>query len=151
MRKAEKKFLENKNEVETEEDFEKLLLKNPNSSFFWTNYIALGMESEGIEKARSLTERALRVINYKNNNDRLNIWNSYLNLEFNFGTQESLVQVFQKALKNNNPKPLYFHLLNLYRQANNHQMLLDLGRNMVKKNKSSKKFWLEYLRILIDF
>jgi len=151
MRKAEKKFLENKNEVETEEDFEKLLLKNPNSSFFWTNYIALGMESEGIEKARSLTERALRVINYKNNNDRLNIWNSYLNLEFNFGTQESLVQVFQKALKNNNPKPLYFHLLNLYRQANNHQMLLDLGRNMVKKNKSSKKCWLEYLRILIDF
>lgn len=91
MRKAEKKFLDNKNEVETEEDFEKLLLKNPNSSFFWTNYIAFGMEKEGIEKARALTERALRVINYKNTNDRLNIWNSYLNLEYNFGTQESLI------------------------------------------------------------
>lgn len=30
-------------------------------------------------------------------------------------------------------------------------MLLDISKNMVKKNKSSKKCWLEYMRILIQF
>ena len=75
-----------------------MLLKNPNSSFFWIKYIALMMEETGIERARQLCERALRVINYKSTQERLNIWNSYLNLEYAFGSQESLVAVFQKAL-----------------------------------------------------
>lgn len=43
------------------------------------------MESEGIENARGVMERALRVINFVNDNDRLNLWTSYLNLELYFG------------------------------------------------------------------
>jgi rRNA biogenesis protein RRP5 len=73
------------------------------------------MEKEGIEKARNLSERALRVVNYKNERDRLNIWNSYINLEFNFGTEQTLLTTFKKALENNNPKKIYLHLIDLYR------------------------------------
>lgn len=66
MREAEQKYLKSEEEINTESAFEKVLLKSPNSSFLWIKYIALMMEQEGIERARQLSERALRVINYKN-------------------------------------------------------------------------------------
>lgn len=51
---------------ESEDDFEKLILKNPNSSYVWIKYIAFKMEKAGIEEARATIERALKVINTTN-------------------------------------------------------------------------------------
>jgi len=62
------------------------------------------MESEGIEHARSIMERALRVINFTNENERLNLWTSYINLEFHFGTEERLINVFKNACNACNSK-----------------------------------------------
>jgi rRNA biogenesis protein RRP5 len=32
-------------------------------------------------------ERALRVINFVNEDEKLNLWTAYINLEFHFGTE----------------------------------------------------------------
>ena len=55
------------------------------------------MEKEGLEDARAVMERALRVINFSNDSERLNLWTAYLNLEFHFGTEEKLITLFKKA------------------------------------------------------
>lgn len=43
------------------------------------------MEKEGLDSARSICERALNVINYRLDNEKLNLWTAYFNLEYNFG------------------------------------------------------------------
>ena len=64
-----------------------MILKNPNSSYSWIRYAAFSMENTGIDKARKVMDKALKVINFRNENEKLNLWTAYLNLEFNFGNE----------------------------------------------------------------
>ena len=41
-------------------------------------------------------ERGLRVINFNNESERLNLWTAYLNLEFNFGSEDNLIAIFKR-------------------------------------------------------
>jgi len=54
--------------------------------------MAFMMQLEGIEQARVCCERALRVINFTNAEDKLNLWTAFMNLENNFGTEETLIK-----------------------------------------------------------
>ena len=54
--------------------------------------MAFNMEKEGIEAARRIAERALQKIVFKNENDKLNVWTAYMNLESNFGTEKHLIK-----------------------------------------------------------
>ncbi|MFO0131038.1 MAG: hypothetical protein ACK52J_00060 [bacterium] len=62
----ENRLLNDERVPENEDDFEKLILKTPNDSFVWINYVAFKMEKEGIKNARFIIERAIKVINFKN-------------------------------------------------------------------------------------
>lgn len=44
----ENRLLNDKRVPENDDDFEKLILKTPNDSFVWINYVAFKMEKEGI-------------------------------------------------------------------------------------------------------
>lgn len=48
IRKTEQKLLDEEREPENDDDFERLILKKPNDSFVWINYVAFKMEKEGI-------------------------------------------------------------------------------------------------------
>lgn len=50
------------------------------------------MEKSGIEQARQVIERALRVINFRNETDKLNIYTAFLNLENTFGSEPTLIK-----------------------------------------------------------
>lgn len=92
IRKQEAKLIDSEAQPEQRDDFEKLVLKNPNSSYVWIQFMAWVIEKEGIQAAREVTERALRVINFKNENEKLNLWTAFMNLEHNFGDEKSLVK-----------------------------------------------------------
>jgi len=38
------------------------------------------------------------VINFRDENERINLWTAYLNLEYNFGEESFLIKIFEKAL-----------------------------------------------------
>lgn len=57
------------------------------------------MEKEGIENAREIAERALKRISFKNENDKLNVWTAYMNLESNFGDEAHLIKYYSYFLK----------------------------------------------------
>lgn len=110
------------------------------------------MEKEGIQSAREITERALRVINFKNENDKLNLWTAFLNLEHNFGDEKSLVKVFERAKASCKPKNVYFKLLEIYRKdTSKYDLLFQLSKNMAAKFKHSSKCWVEHLKNVILF
>lgn len=90
-------------------------------------------------------ERALRVINFRNENDKLNVWTSYMNLEHNFGTEQTLVEIFKRALESCKPKSVYFKLLEIYKNSNKLNLMLQISKNMVAKFKRSSKAWSQHL------
>ena len=44
----------------------------------------------GIESARKIAERAVKSVSISNEEDKYNIWVAYMNLENNFGSQQTL-------------------------------------------------------------
>ena len=41
-------------------------------------------------------ERALETINFRKTHERMNVWVAYLNLEHQYGTEKSLMALFQR-------------------------------------------------------
>lgn len=117
-KKKQKKETEKTKSTETlpsnSEDYEKLLLGSPNSSFLWINYMALQLQLSEIDKARLIAERALKTISFREEQEKMNVWIALMNLELKYGTQEQLDEVFQRAIKMAEPKPIYLQLAVIY-------------------------------------
>jgi rRNA biogenesis protein RRP5 len=47
------------------DDFERLIVANPNASFLWIQYMAFYVGSTDIDSARMIANRALRTINFR--------------------------------------------------------------------------------------
>ena len=82
------------------EEFERLVVSSPDASLVWVQYMALVMESGELETARSIAKRALERINFRLENERLNIFLAWLNLENSFGTEEAMASVLKVNLLN---------------------------------------------------
>ena len=52
-----------------------------------------------------------------NEKEKLNIWTAYMNLESNFGSQETLEEATRKALEVNDRKKIYLSLIDIYRAS----------------------------------
>lgn len=50
--------------------------------------------------------------------EKLNVWVAQLNLENLYGSQESLVKVFQNALRQNDPLEVFRRLAAIYQESN---------------------------------
>ena len=57
--------------------------------------------------ARSVAERALKKINFRDEGERLNVWVAYLNLEHIYGDPASFDALFKRAVQNNDPETPY--------------------------------------------
>ncbi|XP_020258376.1 rRNA biogenesis protein RRP5 [Asparagus officinalis] len=147
---AEERILQ-KDIPRTEEDFEKLVRSSPNSSFVWVQYMAFMESLADVEKARSIAERALRTINFREENEKLNIWTAYFNLENQYGNppKESVRKIFQRALQYCDPKKVHFALLGMYERTEQHDLAEDLLERMAKKFKTSCKIWLHRVQNLL--
>lgn len=89
------------------------------------------------------------MINFRNEPERVNLWTAYLNLEYNFGDQKSLVQVFEKALQANKPKTMYFKLLEIYQRDSKFDVIYQICNKMIKKFKHSSKCWIECIKHIL--
>ena len=74
------------------------------------------------------------------------MWTAYMNLEFNFGSEKTLVGVFKRALDVCKPKSVYLNMLEIYRKAEKFDLLIELSKTMMTKFKHSLKSWLEHFK-----
>ncbi|XP_044761158.1 protein RRP5 homolog isoform X2 [Coccinella septempunctata] len=74
-------------EIESIEHYDKLLMKNSNSSTLWLKYIAFCLSIQEFEKARNIGRRALASINMTCEDDKFNIWMTLLSIENLYGTK----------------------------------------------------------------
>nr|CRZ23505.1 Bm2236 [Brugia malayi] len=114
-------------------DFDRLVTGSPNSSILWIRYITFFLEQNDIDKARAVAERALSVINFREEDEIFNVWTAYLNLEGNFGTSESLKAVFANAVRNTDPLKMYKQMVKIYQKLEKIEEIDDLLEEMLKR------------------
>ena len=131
-------------------DFERTLLSQPDSSLLWTQYMAHLLQLGEIDKARSIAERALKTINIREENEKLNIWVAYLNMENSFGTDETLDEVFQRACEYGDKKKMYSHLVSSLIKTGKDEKADELFQTMIKKFSQSCKVWVNYAAYLME-
>ncbi|CAH8356759.1 unnamed protein product [Eruca vesicaria subsp. sativa] len=144
---AEGRLLEN-HAPESADEFEKMVRSSPNSSFVWIKYMAFMLSLADIEKARSIAERALRTINIREEEEKLNIWVAYFNLENEHGSppEEAVKKVFERARQYCDPKKVYNALLGVYERTEQYKLADKLLDEMIKKFKQSCKVWLRKIQ-----
>ena len=63
---------------------------------------------------------------FREEDEKFNVWIALLNLENSYGTQDSLVKVFQRALEQNEPKKVFEHLVTIYKRSSKFEVLYKL-------------------------
>lgn len=130
------------------DDFERLLLSSPNSSFLWIKYMAHLLSLGEIDAARTIAQKAINTINYREEGEKFNVWVAWLNLESMHGTPsplEGLAQLFSKALQFCDSKKLYLALLGIYERMQEKEAAEDLLVTMCRKFNGSAKVWLRHI------
>ncbi|XP_076757290.1 ribosomal RNA Processing 5 [Xylocopa sonorina] len=125
------------------DQFDRLVLGSPNSSIIWLQYMAYHLQTAEIDKARAVARRAVKTINFREENERLNVWNAWLNLESKFGTQESLNDVFQEAVRSNDSLKVYRHMLTVHTEAGRQFELEKTINTMIGKFKQNPQIWID--------
>jgi len=102
---------------ESNADFERLLLGSPNSSYLWIQYMSFQIQLSEIEKAREVAQRAIKTINFREEQERLNVWTALLNLENIYGTEKTIEDTFKDAVRRNDAKAVYLGLATIFEQS----------------------------------
>jgi rRNA biogenesis protein RRP5 len=111
---------------ESNADFERVLLGSPNSSYLWIQYMSFQLQLSEVEKARETARRAIRTINFREEQERLNVWIALLNLENVYGTDDSVETTFKEASRANDSKTVHLRLATIFNQTDKHAVCNSL-------------------------
>ena len=103
-------------------DFERLLLTNPDDSSLWIQYIAFQIDNVDLAKGREIAEKAVETINPREQAKRLNVWTAYLNVEIEYGTEETLQEVFIRACQYHDEREVHERLISIYIKAGKYEV-----------------------------
>ncbi len=98
---------------ESTADFDRLLLGSPNSSYLWIQYMAFLIQLADIDKAREIARKALSTINFREEQEKLNVWIALLNLENTYGSEQTLDSTFKEAARANDSKTVHLRLASI--------------------------------------
>eukprot|EP01025_Chloroclados_australasicus_P050299 TRINITY_DN5766_c0_g1_i4.p1 TRINITY_DN5766_c0_g1~~TRINITY_DN5766_c0_g1_i4.p1 ORF type:complete len:436 (+),score=78.55 TRINITY_DN5766_c0_g1_i4:163-1470(+) len=133
----------------TQEDYERLLVSSPNSSYVWIQYMAFQISLGEVEKARQTAERALQTIHFREEHEKFNVWIAYLNLENQFGDdRDNFNKLLGRALQHTNQKKLYLAVVDIVQ--NDELLIKPIFKTMCRKFKESCKVWLRKIRYFMS-
>ncbi|KYQ92172.1 HAT repeat-containing protein [Tieghemostelium lacteum] len=134
---------------ESPQDFERLLLGSPNSSYIWVQYMSFYLGLSEINKAREIGERALKKILPNQMVEQRNVWLSLYNLENLFGSAETLMTLFKRSIQYQDPKTMYLSMLSILDNTEKYDKLETYFQMAIKKFKYSAKIWCRYAEYLL--
>jgi len=133
---------------ETAEDYERLLVSNPQSSMLWIKYMAYQISVTEIDAARKIAQRALKSIPFRANQEKLNVWIALLNLENMYGNEKTMQETFNKALQYNEPLTVYMEVAKIYAATKKVQLAIETYEATLKKFHAHPSIWLNYVQFL---
>ena len=105
------------NGPQSSDDFERLLLSEPDSSLLWLQYMAFRLELGETDQARQLGQRAIQTIGLGLDAEKLNVWVALLNLENTYGDDDSITETSKKACEYNDAEEIHGRLASIYIQS----------------------------------
>ncbi|KAL5273952.1 PDCD11 family protein [Megaselia abdita] len=123
------------------DQFDRLVLSEPNNSKNWINYMVYHIQSSECDKARAVARRALKALSFRNDKDILNVWVALFNIELNYGTKQSFNDIVKEALQCNDPATVYTRIFEILSKANKYQELDDLVNIAIRKHKENVEIW----------
>lgn len=123
------------------DQFDRLILSDPNNSKNWINYMVFHIQSSECDKARAVARRAFKALSFRNEKDIINVWVALFNLELNYGTKQSFNDVIKEALQCNDPAVIYTRTFEILSKANKYQELDDLVNVAIRKHKENVEVW----------
>ncbi|KFW89317.1 Protein RRP5, partial [Phalacrocorax carbo] len=147
--KLEAALMDPSRQPQSADDFDRLVLSSPDSSILWLQYMAFHLQATEIEKARAVAERALKTICFREEQEKLNVWVALLNLENMYGTEETLMKVFERAVQYNEPLKVFQHLCDIYANSEKYKQAEELYHTMLKRFRQEKSVWLKYASFLL--
>ncbi|XP_057371391.1 protein RRP5 homolog [Daphnia carinata] len=126
----------------TTDDFDRMVLSSPNSSILWLQYMAFHLENAEIEKARTVAQRALKIMSFREEQEKFNVWIAWLNLEHMYGTTEGYEATLQEALRYNEPFKVHRQMALNFEQSGKFDEAESLYTTMLKKYKQNKSVWM---------
>jgi rRNA biogenesis protein RRP5 len=73
-----------------------------------------------------------------------------MNLESNFGTQETLEECTKRALEVNDRKKIYLNLVDIYKASKKYEYIEVIYKQLAKKYNNSLDIWSAYIEFLIE-
>eukprot|EP00920_Eleutheroschizon_duboscqi_P002517 GHVT01006020.1.p1 GENE.GHVT01006020.1~~GHVT01006020.1.p1 ORF type:complete len:849 (+),score=138.02 GHVT01006020.1:360-2906(+) len=101
-----------KENPESVDDFERLILIHGNAAVVWIKYMAHFLKLGTLDKARAVAERAVKHISYREDQERFNVWIAYLNMECAFGDKAE--ELFERAIRFTDSKKLMLQMISVY-------------------------------------
>ncbi|KAF2746136.1 rRNA biogenesis protein-like protein RRP5 [Sporormia fimetaria CBS 119925] len=133
-------------------DYERLLLGQPNSAELWVRYMVFQRELNEIEKARQIARRALKMINPREDQARLDVWTALLHLENDFGSNDQIEETFKEGCLQNDSREMHERMIKIYISSGKLEKADNLYQSMTK-NKSftpTPSLWLSYASFLMS-
>jgi len=144
---------------ETISDLERLITSNPNLSQHYIKYMAYYLSCSDIDAARGIARRALNRIDFRKENEKLNIWTALLALESKYGTPVTFDDTLRQACERNNPKHVYLRVCEMLSrelqsqetpQEQQLEKALKVYQKMIKKFRTKKSPWISYFQFLLS-
>lgn len=126
----------------TVDQFDRLVMAEPNSSRAWINYMVFHVQATEIDRARAIAQKALKSINFRETQERLNIWVAMLNLELRLGSKDTFEDTLKEALKLNEPFKIYTVILQILADCKRVAELCDTVLTYTKKFRQMPECWL---------
>lgn len=144
LNEKEEQLLDAGRTPESAEDFKRLLASSPDSSFLWIKLMAYHVGITELDKAREVAEQALKTINFREQQEKWNVWIALMNLENLYGTPESLKKVFDRAKERNDAKKITMELCKMYEASEKATLAEEAFEAALKSYGSSGKVWYNY-------
>lgn len=84
--------------------------------------MAFQLQLSEVDKAREIGRRALEIINFREEQEKMNVWVALLNLEIAYGTQDTVQGVFTEAARANDGKAIHLRMASLLDEAGRHEV-----------------------------
>ena len=156
IKEAEKRVIEGQDVApESIDEFEKLVLSSPDSSLCWIQYMAFHIERKEYDLAREVVGKSLSKINFREENERFNVYMAWFNLEHHYGaSEEDADKVFKEAVQCNDEFKVYDKVASIYMENGKIDKAEKMYKLMARKFNKELEVWLAlgqfYFKVYAD-
>ena len=125
----------------SEADFERLMVANPFSSHLWLQYASWLLSLTEVAKARAVLRRGLKTIPVHLEEERSNLWLALMNLEAEYGDEDSLETLFKEARQKMDDKTAGLHLAGIYETKKQYSNAYNVWKQLAKDYKDDVTVW----------